>query len=96
MCPGLPAAGKARKEMGLDEALGNQKVSLHGELVDQEASARGKGAEVNHVLVLLGLVNHELLVLEPEPPLIILTPGSVDLLLDILQRAGSAMMSISN
>ena len=61
---GLPAAGKARKEMGLDEALGNQKVSLYGELVDQETSARGKGAEVNHVLVLLGLVNHELLVLD--------------------------------
>ena len=61
---GLPAAGKARKEMGLDEALGNQKVSLYGKLVDQEASARGKGAEVNHVLVLLGLVNHELLVLD--------------------------------
>ena len=45
----LASAGKARKEMRLDEALRHQQVALGGEAVHIEAGTRGQGAQIDEI-----------------------------------------------
>ena len=58
----LSSAGKAGKEMGLDKALRDQQVSLGRKAVDDEVSAGGKFAEIDLILCIVAVMDHDLFI----------------------------------
>ena len=77
----LAAARETGEEMGLDEALGHQQVTVHSQLVDVEIRPRGQHAQMDELCGIKGVVDGDLLVIHngvaEHPTLLLLRGGAV-------------------
>ena len=77
----LAPAGEAGEEVRLDEALADQQVAVHGDLVAEELGAAGQVAHLDEVVRLKGVVHGDLLVVHDgvaeHAPLLLLGGGPV-------------------
>ena len=78
----LPAPGEARKEVGINETLGNEQVAFRGQLVHVEIRSGGESADVGELGGVKGVVDGDFLVVHDgiakHPPLFFLGGGTME------------------